>query len=532
VGHPLLGVRRELAHAPGTNVWQCELSLQSHPWLADHRVQGAAIVPATAYIEMALAAGGELLSSGSLSVREIENLKPIVLREGDQRLLQATLALDGDGARFAVYSRHASHDTPGAPWTTHMTARLSIIVAPGSTPALDSARQRCVTPVDGAHFYAALAAKGNQWGPCFQGMRQVFMGDCEAVGRVDVAAGVASEVGRYRFHPAVADACGHTLVATVPFERGDDATGGAFVGGGVGEVRFYRSPIGTRMWAHARLQPQADPRVVVGDVLVYDESGALVSETLDARLWYVDEGDGALLGAPDDWFYDIRWHDREAHGACARVAEPGAWLVFADRCGVADAIVERRTARGQRTVLVTAGECWTSADDVVTICADKPSHYQRLLGMLAPAAVLHLWSLDVGTKNAPTANLLSAGPESVVLTLQAVLGSGVSTRVWLATAGVHAVVAGDRCAAPWGGPLWGLGRAMSVEHAELWGGLVDLDRDAPPDASARQLMREVEQPTAEDKLAFRNGVRHVPRLEPRTGRPPSPPAFSARTDSN
>jgi acyl transferase domain-containing protein len=531
VGHPLLGVRRELAHAPGTHVWQCELSLSSHPWLADHRVQGAAIVPATAYIEMALAAGGDLLGSGSLSVREIENLKPIVLREGDQRLLQATLAVDGNGARFAVYSRGASHDTPGAPWTTHMTARLSILAAPKGTPAIEDARQRCVTPVDGAHFYAALAAKGNQWGPCFQGLRQVFIGEGEAVGRIDVADGVASEVGRYRFHPAVADACGHALVATVPFERSDDATGGAFVGGGVGEVRFHRSPVGARMWSHARLQPQADPRVVVGDVLVYDESGALVSETLDARLWYVDEGDSALLGAPDDWFYDVRWYAREANGARARVPEPGAWLVFADRCGVADAIVERRTVRGERTVLVRAGDCWTHEGDVVTICVDEPSHYQRLLGMLAPAAVLHLWSLDAGTKSAPAADLLSAGAESVVLALQAVLGSGVRTRIWLATAGVNAVVAGDRCAAPWGAPLWGIGRAMSVEHAELWGGLIDVDRDAPPDASAQQLMREVAQPTEEDKLAFRNGVRHVPRLERHTGRPRSRRSFSAREDA-
>jgi acyl transferase domain-containing protein len=70
-GHPLLGERCDLAGLPGVHVWQREMSCVTHPWLLDHRVENTAIVPATAYIEMAIAAGRELVSKGSLSVHDL-----------------------------------------------------------------------------------------------------------------------------------------------------------------------------------------------------------------------------------------------------------------------------------------------------------------------------------------------------------------------------------------------------------------------------------------------------------------------------
>ncbi len=71
-GHPLLGAHLALASMPGAHVWEREVSLETHSWVTDHRVQGAAILPATAYIEMALQAGREVLGECALSVSDIE----------------------------------------------------------------------------------------------------------------------------------------------------------------------------------------------------------------------------------------------------------------------------------------------------------------------------------------------------------------------------------------------------------------------------------------------------------------------------
>jgi acyl transferase domain-containing protein len=532
-GHPLLGERRELASTPRTWVWEREIGLGSHPWLADHRVQGAAIVPATAYIEMALAAGSEVLGAGSLHLQQIENLKPMILPEGVSRRLQVTLSLDADGkARFAVHSRLAlgagDASAKVSAWTAHVTALLSVedlveneAASEQGLAAIEAARARCDTAIAGGSFYAALAAKGNQWGPCFQGMDQVWIGENEAVGRVRVPAPLADEFARYRFHPAVSDACGHCLVATLSLGPSASAAGRAFVAASIGEMRFHRSPAGRMLWTHACLKPQDDSeqRVRTCDLRVYDENGKLVSETLDARLWYLEGDDNtSRIGIPDDWFYQIHWEAKAIGAAGARAAEPGTWVVFADRSGVGEQIAARRTAGAKRTLLVTAGDGWHLEGDRAAVRPEVVEDYRRLVEAAGtPSVVVHLWSLDTAGSAAaddPIGGALRMRLTSLLQLLHALRAAPANPRprVWLVTNGAQNVTEGDCCDAPWNAAVWGLGRALSAEHSELWGGLVDLDSYETADDIAARLIAEIEHAGVEDKLAFRHGRRYVARL--------------------
>jgi acyl transferase domain-containing protein/acyl carrier protein len=563
-GHPLLGESHALASAPGTHVWQRDISLDSHPWLGDHRVQGAAIVPATAYIEMALAAGGEVLGDGSLAVREIENLKPIILHDGVAHRVQVTLIEETDGsARFAVHGRRVFAGAPAnsnAPWIEHMTARLARIEPPAEVDnafgVLETLKSGSEAVLSGEQFYALLANKGNQWGSAFQGMRQVWRQSGEALGRIDVPPSLLGEVGRYRFHPAVSDSCGHALVATVPLEAAAGPRGGAFVGGGVGEIRFHRSAAGNTLWSRAVLRQRAegDGNVVIGDVWVYDETGALVSETLEARLWYLDDGaQTELLGVPPDWFYEVRWQQQALTGASSRSPKAGPWVVFADRSGLGEKIASIRDAAGLKTVLVTPGDAWHADGTRFSLRAAEAEDYARLLAAVdKPAAVLHLWSLDPtattpaagATTNTATADTatatataiaiaiaiatanttgdalesaLNTGVESVLNLLHGIrsAGNSVRPRLWLLTSGAQAVIAGDRTQAPWAAALWGVGKSLSVEHAEIWGGLIDIPVEPASDELAQRVIHEVDTATAEDQVAFRGRDRWVARLERR-----------------
>ena len=105
-----------------------------------------------------------------------------------------------------------------------------------------------------------------------------------------------------------------------------------------------------------------------------------------------------------------------------------------------------------------------------------------------------------------------------------------ATRVWFATSGAQYASPVDGTPQPFAAALWGLGKAFSVEHAELWGGLVDLQPGASARASAEFLAGEILQPDREDKLAWRDGRRLAPRL---VHRPPVSDAgqpFEARAD--
>ena len=54
--HPLLGRHFKSAHPAETHFWEVTLDKRALPYLDDHRIQGVAVLPASLYLEMALAA--------------------------------------------------------------------------------------------------------------------------------------------------------------------------------------------------------------------------------------------------------------------------------------------------------------------------------------------------------------------------------------------------------------------------------------------------------------------------------------------
>src|SRR6185312_17025525 len=71
----------------------------------------------------------------------------------------------------------------------------------------------------------------------------------------------------------------------------------------------------------------------------------------------------------------------------------GPWLIFADTGGVADEVAERLKAA--RIVRVSADDGFAATgEDTFTLCPTKSEDYAKLLDVVRPRYVLHLWSLD------------------------------------------------------------------------------------------------------------------------------------------
>ena len=111
-GHPLLGARfPELAGLPETCVWETELDLVRLPWMAAHTLEGAVVVPFTAYIEMALAATREIFGPEPRAVSALVFHKLLVLPADGRRRVQVSLSLRGRGETpFRVHSATARGD--------------------------------------------------------------------------------------------------------------------------------------------------------------------------------------------------------------------------------------------------------------------------------------------------------------------------------------------------------------------------------------------------------------------------------------
>ena len=219
-------------------------------------------------------------------------------------------------------------------------------------------------------------------------------------------------------------------------------------------------------------------------------------------------------GVPHDWYYEVRWRAQSRSGARVRGAKAGPWLIFADRGGIAERIAARQKAMGIETILVTPGDHWSFADGQSCIRPGEPGDYKRLFESVGkPAVVIHLWSID--TPEDPSMDQsFAAGSGSLLCLLHGLLGAEGSPqpRLWLVTRDAQAVVAGDRCDSPWNATLWGLGRTLSVENSEIWGGLVDLAGSSSIEPIADQLIAEITEGTLDDKIALRGGDRYVARL--------------------
>ncbi|WSK74669.1 SDR family NAD(P)-dependent oxidoreductase (plasmid) [Streptomyces sp. NBC_01276] len=208
--HPLLTT--VLDHAASDEVvLSGRLSARTHPWLADHVVNGTVIVPGTAFVEMALRAGRE---AGCDTLDELTVLAPLRLPEAAVAEVQTVLApADPDGEpgprSVAVYARPAGD--PDAAWTRHASGILT-----GSAPAVVPPAGSLVWPPDGAEpvgagdAYVRAAAMGFDYGPAFQGLKAAWRRGDEIFAEVALPAADADDAARFAFHPALFDAALHT----------------------------------------------------------------------------------------------------------------------------------------------------------------------------------------------------------------------------------------------------------------------------------------------------------------------------------
>ncbi|MFE3329901.1 type I polyketide synthase, partial [Streptomyces sp. NPDC059176] len=204
-GHPLLGATVSLAGGHDV-VLTGRLSPRTQPWLAEHRVSDAVVVPSTALLELAVRAGDEV---GCSHIRELALEAPLVLAEDGAVQLQLRIeGPDASGDRaLGVYARPVT-TTADAPWTRHASG---VLAESGPTEAFDFAVWPPVgaEPVDIDDLYDRLESAGFDYGSAFRGVRAVWQGADGVYAEAELPESAATE--DFALHPALLDAALHPL---------------------------------------------------------------------------------------------------------------------------------------------------------------------------------------------------------------------------------------------------------------------------------------------------------------------------------
>ncbi|HET8681321.1 MAG TPA: acyltransferase domain-containing protein, partial [Micromonosporaceae bacterium] len=238
LGHPFLPAGVWLAG--GGLVLTGRVSVQAHPWLADHQVLDAPLVPGAGLVEWVLRAADE---AGCPVVEELVLQAPLVLMPDGLRLQVVVEAAGEDGRRRVRVHSCPDHDVgPGsdAGWVCHAVGVLAPgplaphPAGPGSGGGWPPAGAE---PIDVDGFYERAATAGYGYGPAFQGLRAVWRDGPDLLAEV-VLPEPAGGPGQFGIHPVLLDVVLHPALL-------DDGDGPA----GDGRVWSPFTWTGVSLWA-------------------------------------------------------------------------------------------------------------------------------------------------------------------------------------------------------------------------------------------------------------------------------------------
>lgn len=241
----------------------------------------------------------------------------------------------------------------------------------------------------------------------------------------------------------------------------------------------------------------------------------------------------------DKYFYTVDWRasaDTLSTPPTQGEEQTGDWLIFADEQGVGDALGQQLSQRGHRCMLVRSH---SQAQLQTQIQTQAPSESVPAEAHLEPGdegglalllqtfhegdrrlqGIVYLWSLDAPTTAELTAEALEQGTarscQSFLQLVQQLVKQALPCRLWGVTQNAVGIDKAPMAIAQT--PIWGLGKVIALEHADLWGGLIDVERLQPTNRQAEQICQEISQEIgqneADDHIAYRGDQRYVARLE-------------------
>ena len=527
--HPLVGTR---INSTAKDVcYEARYGVHHAGYLSDHRVAGAIVLPTTAELEAATAVGRMQFGTSRVSFDDAMHHQAMSFTNGEDRIVRVLVTpLKSDRASFKLLSAVA--EDPDV-WHTHMTGTLRKSDVP-SRPAFSTkqVRARCQQTLPVAEFYDRLGGLGLEYGPSFRGVRELYVGQHEALTKVKLPDGLANT--QYAMHPAFLDACLHAYPFVLDAAKKAASDGRkSYLPVSLAGFRCYQDEI-DEAWVHTTLRSVEKDDTQVVDIRVYDVAERPVAELegLAVRLLPLDKVAATRAGT-DDLFYRAAW--RKSAGGAANPAvdrAPASWLIFADANGAGVALASKLEAAGHHCHLVYRDDAFAQRGTRTwTVSERQPHDFRRLLEQFAASetlpcdGVIYLWGLDAPTIEGLTLARLKSGSEMMCRGALAILHALAETRstnptgrrLWFVTANTQKTEGQDQHVDqhvdPVQAPLWGLGRTAAIEYPGIWGGLIDLQLNGDRTPNIDSLAAELLHPDGETQIAISaDGQRNVPRF--------------------
>ena len=494
--HPLLGQHVEMP--TGDHVWQGDVGTDAVPYMVDHIVHGQAVMPATGFAEIALAAGCEALGlpPERVAVNRVE-VEQMLRLDGSTPVTTQLLGSDGE-KRVEIHSRAADGN-----WRRHAVATVEAI-APATPPArvvaASSADGTVVAPAD---LYAGLRRTGLHHAQAFAALTRIVRLP-GGVSEVEIVLPDEATAHRsYRIHPVMFDAALQALAAAIPDEMLAGSSESTYLPISFEAIRVF-GDVGRRAKARAELNTvDPDAAGLQGRVVVTDDAG---NPTAEITGIYMQRVQRRTVPLPlSQKVFDTSWAESAARPAAE--SPTGSWLVLTDGADTEGPAAEFVGRFGSATRRLITADISKESEVLAAFAstADDPA--------LPPAGVI-VFAGSRSFDGTAAGDALTRGRElawSIAATVRAVIGGwhGKPPKLWVVSRNGLAVN-GSEGGDPAIGGLKGLIRTLAYEHPDLHTTLVDID-GAAADVLA-PVVTELESVSNDDIIAWRDGTRFAERL--------------------
>ncbi|WP_397543996.1 SDR family NAD(P)-dependent oxidoreductase [Roseovarius salis] len=282
----------------GDMLGRAYLDDQDHWVMAEHRTSnGAAVMPGTGYLELALEAYAEAGGTLPVEMRDVVFLRPLDAASDGPREVCTRLSLAGAAMRFEARSTRKHDGRAGT--VLHAEAKIAPVSVAVRREAVDLADMARRCPARSAHMtgsgFVSPQEAHLKFGPRWRVVKDAKLGAGEGMARLSLPEPCRGDLeSGFLLHPALMDLATGWAMELIEGYTADRL----WVPVSYGSVRLYRVlPADVVSCVRLRSETDATAGLAVFDVTICDPDGEIVAEIGNFQMQRLAEG-AALAGAP------------------------------------------------------------------------------------------------------------------------------------------------------------------------------------------------------------------------------------------
>ena len=190
------------------NAGEFGFSLTDLPYLADHAFQGMIVLPGSAYIEMAIVIYNQLFNKIPGVITDV-NFKNIILLSDKETRIAFEIDRKSDEELKIKFAEKTESENllPGVSPATSLSVKRDKNISRSIQENLNISdfQEKASIKIQSEKFYRNLSENGNQYGPKFQNIKEIWISEDEALGKLSGTSSEMNSTGEHFLHPSLLD---------------------------------------------------------------------------------------------------------------------------------------------------------------------------------------------------------------------------------------------------------------------------------------------------------------------------------------